>query len=752
MSKKTEKNIKDLNQKGICGLINLGNTCYLNSILQCLLHLPELMEYMLSSEKLDKELEINKKEYEQKLTENEKKIHELNYQLINEFKLILNQMWEGYSLNNNNENNNENETQNININSKKKLSPENFKKILEQINEQFKGNSQQDAHEVLTNILDSFHLGLNRSFNPGGIKITSSSFSSDLLLRKTLSCYADASHKAVNDSFIEETFFGQLNTIFSCYKCGLELNEYYEPFSSLELFIPIEKNINLIILPLNNKEKIKLDMNINVNMSYEDIYDSMNQLTGYHFDNYVIYWKNNLKTKFGNKKRKILRNDNNKNYDTYLLLNEDIIINEFNREKCQNFFNNKNNELIIFENPKLDNYDEYDYYYNIHLKVINSKNNYYYNSQENIDRIFKARLPEKDEDDFLIFNYIYKYLENFIDNKKNKKEKIHNSFHLNNNYNKKNKKKINNLNNNNDIININNNNIIELNEDKEIIYKEKKYILGIVCKKNINEENDINISIEYPLCPICNLKAKKISEEHYECFCLNKYLDDELFIKNKDHKILLSNQIKNFIENKNSSMQNLISIIIHPYSNFSFINFNKLLMYSITSNLSSNKNKKKINSHQNLYNLFDTFTASEKIENDKKCKTCGNIKFTLQKKEIHKFPKILIIHIKRFKNEKEKNEEKIEFNEEIDLTKYNFKKLEGKYELHSVVFHQGNLESGHYTSIYKYLNTNKWLLCNDTKIKSISENKFLGNNIDNSSSIGDGYILFYRKKDNQNSN
>ena len=64
------------------------------------------------------------------------------------------------------------------------------------------------------------------------------------------------------------------------------------------------------------------------------------------------------------------------------------------------------------------------------------------------------------------------------------------------------------------------------------------------------------------------------------------------------------------------------------------------------------------------------------------------------------------------------------------------------------MFHQGNLESGHYTSIYKYFPTEQWLFCNDTKIKILNGkgNKAMGlNNGKDNVSIGDAYILFYRK-------
>ena len=805
--KKTQKDkekekMKDIEPKGISGLLNLGNTCYLNSILQCLLHLPEFIIYM-NSPKLKDDLEYNES-INKNLSNEEKERQELHYKLVKEFENLIKQIWKGFPIKdllktiNNHEiknfegleekqnPNNDNNNIIINNNTKYYLEPREFKKILSDVFPQFSGCSQQDAHEVLTSILDSFHLALNKSFNEGGLLISKSISDINLLARKTLSFLADASHRAVNDSFIEDNFFGQLSTIFSCYKCHKKIDENYEPFSSLELTIPIEKNINLYILPLNPTkfEQSKLNININDNMSYEDLYNQISKINGYNFDNYIIYWPNEIKKKNQNKKTRSLRSNQNSNNDgggafsnlfgTYE--NEDIIINENNIDKCQNFINFKTNELIMMENYDINffiknNIQETPYYeYILEIRLFkNNKNSINYNMHENIPRIFKVYLLEN-EDDHLIYNYIYKYLQLFTEKEKNKKNI---SKSLNNNDNKeiyadkklalssssKNKTKKGNpkkkakkiINEDTNDFNIkhscfinNNISLVEEEEKKEINY-EKNYILGVVCK-NLSKENNNSNNMEVA-CPLCNKKSKKIIDGYCECFCINDLFDNELKIKNKDLKKLFSTKLINFIENNTYSHNSLLSIIIHPYQNFSFLNFNKFIMYNIRPNIP--KTKKKVVCKHNLLDLFESFAAEEKIENVRTCENCGDIHYTYQKKDIHKFPQILIIHIKRFKNEVEKNEERIEFPEEINLSKYNNKGNLGLYSLNSAVFHQGTLISGHYTAIFKYMPNNKWIFCNDAKTKFLASDKIMGlnpsYNKDDVASIGDGYILFYRK-------
>ena len=50
-------------------------------------------------------------------------------------------------------------------------------------------------------------------------------------------------------------------------------------------------------------------------MSYDDLYNQVSKITGYTFDNYAIYWPNEIKKKNQTKKIRNLRSSINNNYD-----------------------------------------------------------------------------------------------------------------------------------------------------------------------------------------------------------------------------------------------------------------------------------------------------------------------------------------------------------------------------------------------------------------------------------------------------
>ncbi len=105
--------------EGICGLKNLGNSCYINSILQCLSSIDLFRTWLL----LD--------EYESRLKKNTFKHESLVLNLSGLFK----QMWFHHS----------------------KISPVGIKKIMGSVCDTFRNNEQQDSHEFLNVLLDNIH-------------------------------------------------------------------------------------------------------------------------------------------------------------------------------------------------------------------------------------------------------------------------------------------------------------------------------------------------------------------------------------------------------------------------------------------------------------------------------------------------------------------------------------------------------------------------------------------------------------------
>ena len=150
-----------------------------------------------------------------------------------------------------------------------------------------------------------------------------------------------------------------------------------------------------------------------------------------------------------------------------------------------------------------------------------------------------------------------------------------------------------------------------------------------------------------------------------------------------------------------------------------------------------------------LYKCFDYLIKPQKLDNKNKmkCDLCYRKNKASKNLSIWRPPKILVIHIKRFKkdmygNVSQKLNNKIIFPIlNLNIKKYisessPYKHL-SKYNLFGINNHHGyNINFGHYTSIVKNRFDNKWYLFNDSSnLRQINDLKELQNN--------NAYLLFY---------
>eukprot|EP00746_Dinoflagellata_sp_MGD_P139412 gnl/MRDRNA2_/MRDRNA2_72878_c0_seq2.p1 gnl/MRDRNA2_/MRDRNA2_72878_c0~~gnl/MRDRNA2_/MRDRNA2_72878_c0_seq2.p1 ORF type:complete len:870 (-),score=165.90 gnl/MRDRNA2_/MRDRNA2_72878_c0_seq2:427-3036(-) len=115
---------------GACGLINLGNTCYMNATLQALSNSISLRNYMRSG---DFKAELSTSPLSMK------------GRLATAFSQLLNDMW---------------------ANNHTALSPVDVRRLIAERRQEFAGYRQHDAQEVLTLILDELHEDVNRAPYP----------------------------------------------------------------------------------------------------------------------------------------------------------------------------------------------------------------------------------------------------------------------------------------------------------------------------------------------------------------------------------------------------------------------------------------------------------------------------------------------------------------------------------------------------------------------------------------------------------
>ena len=234
---------------GRLGIKNLGNTCYLNSALQCLCHIEDIVSYIKHGD-FKADLELNKKNFDNAS-------HNEYYSFADSFSDFITNVW--------------NPTKDLN--EQKFIIPTDLRRSLIQLYPEFDNANQQDAHEVLTLILDILSSALNRIIPHNHLMVS------------------DNKPGILNDSFIIDTFFGKMKSAIHCRNCGIVLAENFDPFSSLELPTPNEYKVFLYFIPTKkNIKTFPLFVTINDNFQFKHIIEKVKTMIDYKFNNGIFYY------------------------------------------------------------------------------------------------------------------------------------------------------------------------------------------------------------------------------------------------------------------------------------------------------------------------------------------------------------------------------------------------------------------------------------------------------------------------------
>ncbi|XP_065667383.1 ubiquitin carboxyl-terminal hydrolase 15 isoform X7 [Hydra vulgaris] len=209
---------------GLCGLANIGNTCFMNSALQCLSNTIPLTKYFLSNT------------YKHELNPN----NPLGMQgkIAETYAELIHHVWGSNTY----------------------FTPRNFKMQVGRFAPQFSGYQQQDSHELLAFLLDGLHEDLNRVKQKPYIELQDDKGRPDEICAEE----AWSNHTLRNSSIIVDLFHGLFKSTVKCPVCQKK-SMTFDPFCYLSLPLPIkkERNLGIKFVPLDtSKTPLKVKVTV----------------------------------------------------------------------------------------------------------------------------------------------------------------------------------------------------------------------------------------------------------------------------------------------------------------------------------------------------------------------------------------------------------------------------------------------------------------------------------------------------------
>ncbi|XP_064012715.1 ubiquitin carboxyl-terminal hydrolase 4 isoform X2 [Pogoniulus pusillus] len=240
-----------LSQPGLCGLSNLGNTCFMNSALQCLSNTPPLTDYFLENK------------YEAEINQNNPL--GMRGEIAEAYAELIKQMWSGRQ---------------------SYVAPRMFKTQVGRFAPQFSGYQQQDSQELLAFLLDGLHEDLNRVKKKPYLELKDANGRPDLEVAKE----AWENHRLRNDSIIVDIFHGLFKSTLVCPKCS-KVSVTFDPFCYLTLPLPLRRDrIMEVTLIYADPQCRPVQYRVVVPMmgAVSDLCESLSKLSGVPAENMVV--------------------------------------------------------------------------------------------------------------------------------------------------------------------------------------------------------------------------------------------------------------------------------------------------------------------------------------------------------------------------------------------------------------------------------------------------------------------------------
>ncbi|KAK8757004.1 hypothetical protein V5799_000296 [Amblyomma americanum] len=213
--------------RGYTGLDNLGNTCFMNAVLQCLANTREFRDYFLSA---TFQGELNR--------ENPLGMHG---ELAVAFAVLASWLWSG---------------------KQRSFAPARLKSLISIKAPQFTGFAQHDAQEFMAFLLDGLHEDLNRIHNKPYVERVESAGRPDSIV-------ADESwsnYKLRNDSIVVDLFQGQYKSTVICPKCH-KVSISFDPF--LYLTVPLPKRQRVFVVNFFSLDPQSMPVKLRVRLNHD---------------------------------------------------------------------------------------------------------------------------------------------------------------------------------------------------------------------------------------------------------------------------------------------------------------------------------------------------------------------------------------------------------------------------------------------------------------------------------------------------